>query len=269
MSAITTPTPVTDGHQAPWSAPATVGYQSPLAAVLLDDLARTGKWPTWCAADARLEGATSLEDAVGAWQTRRDPRSYAVVAALTSLGSRRGGDDDDAALAVVLLLEPGIVRLATTLRDVCEVDDVRSAVWEEVKLANPQTGNLAARYLLQRARQRLTRPGAVARRSEVSLTHMISGDGPHGGLAEPPVEDPAGDLIDVLTWARGVGVIETDEVELLVDLLAAANDGVGTEEAQRLIGERHGVRMRTIRRRRDATLARLRAAVPAYLAATA
>ncbi|PVG82123.1 hypothetical protein DDE18_15715 [Nocardioides gansuensis] len=273
--------PPLPGSRAP--APVSTSGQSQLAEVLFSDLARTGKWSSWCEADPRLEGMVSLEDAVDAWQRRRDPRTYAVVAALTSIGSRRGGDDDDAALAVVLLLGPGIVRLGVTLRDVCEVDDVRTAVWEEVKLAEPQMGNLAARYLLQRARQRLTRPTVAARRSEVSLDQQLGWGGPlpssrfgaghvhdHGrAVAASAADDPVRDLVDVLTWAREGGVIEADEVELLVELIAAANHGVATEDAQRLLGERRGVGLRTIRRRRDAAVARLRAAAPAYLAATA
>ena len=58
-------------------------------------------------------------------------------------------------------------------------------------------------------------------------------------------------------------------VDLLVELLAAENDGLAREEAQRVVGERHGVAMRTIRRRRDRTAARLRDAAPRYLAAIA
>ncbi len=177
-------------------------------------------------------------------------------------------------------LGPGIARLASLLRDVCEIDDVRATVWEEVKLAEPQLGRLAARYLLQRAQQRLTRPsaGMVSRGYNVSLDRWLgwaSNDesGPRQGercaeVAAPEVEDPVTDLADLLTWARQVGVIEAGEVDLIVELVAAAHEGVATEDAQRLIGKRHGVAMRTIRRRRDATLARLREAAPAYLAAT-
>jgi len=262
------------------AAPPQVGGADRLLAVVGAELARTGKWARWCQHDPRLGGVASLEDAVEGWRSRRDTRSYQVVAALTAIGSRRGGDDDDAAMAVVVLLAPGIARLAAALRDVCEVDDVRATVWEEVKRAEPQLGSLAARYLLRRAHQRLTRPGAgrVSRVEAVSLDQRLGWYDEHRGssrgdravdVAAPEVEDPAGDLADLLTWARQVGVVEPGEVDLIVQLLAAANAGVGIEEAQRLLGERHGVAMRTIRRRRDATLARLRAAAPDYLAATA
>ncbi|GAW48027.1 uncharacterized protein PD653B2_0338 [Nocardioides sp. PD653-B2] len=245
----------------------------------------SGRWARWQSIDPRLEGFASLEDVHDAWR-RREARCYLVVAGLTALGSRRGGDDDDAALAVTALLDPGAQRVATSLRDVCEVDDVRAAVWEAVKAAEPQLGPCAARYLLQRARQQLSRPGGgmVARVPATSLEQWLGGTGVDGQrrgdwgepladrdavIASPPVEDPVTDLVDLLTWARDVGEIDADGIDLLVELLAAENGGLPREEAQRIAGERRGVAMRTVRRRRDSTVARLRAAIPRYLAATA
>jgi hypothetical protein len=73
----------------------------------------------------------------------------------------------------------------------------------------------------------------------------------------------------LLTSWTVVGVVATEEVDLIVELLTTENDGMAREDAQRLVGERHGVAMRTIRRRRDATAARLRDAAPRYLAAIA
>lgn len=261
--------------------------QNALTTSVTGSLARSGKWSEWLATESRLSGFASLEEAVEGWR-RRDERCYQVVAGLTALGSRRGGDDDDAALAVVVMLEEGVIRVATMLSDVCEVDDVNATVWEEVKAAEPRLGCHAARYLLRRARQRLSRPaaGMVSRVETTSLEQRIQTNNPltlgaYGDgagrlnqdrdllLAVPVVEDPLEDLADLLTWAREVGVIATEEVDLLVELLAAENDGLAREEAQRLVGERHGVAMRTIRRRRDATAARLREAAPMYLAAIA
>ncbi|MDR7254960.1 hypothetical protein J2X46_003962 [Nocardioides sp. BE266] len=212
------------------------------------------------------------------------------MAGLTALGSRRGGDDDDAALAVVVLLADGVSRLAyRDLMFVCELEDVNATVWEEVKGAEPQLGSHAARYLLQRARQRLTRPagGMVSRIDTTSLEAWTAvvfdglavgvfsdGAGRADGdrdliIAVPDVEDPVEDLADLLTWATGTGVISADDVELLVELLAAENDGLGREEAQRVVGERHGVTMRTVRRRATRTTERLNRAAPEYLAAIA
>ncbi|WP_232211571.1 hypothetical protein [Nocardioides sp. CF8] len=180
-----------------------------------------------------------------------------------------------------MLLEEGVNRVAMTLSDVCELVDVNTTVWEEVKAAEPSLGTHAARYMLQRARQRLTRPaaGMVARVQATSLDQRLGWDRPATAfgedqdrdllLAVPEVEDPVEDLADLLTWAREIGVIASEEIDLLVELLAAENDGMAREEAQRAVGERHGVAMRTIRRRRDRTAARLRDAAPQYLAAIA
>lgn len=258
-----------------------------LATSVISSLERSGKWGEWQQVEPRLTGFASLEEAREGWR-RRDERCYQVVAGLTALGSRRGGDDDDAALAVAVLLEEGVNRVAMTLTDVCQIDDVNATVWEEVKGAEPQVGCHAATYLLRRARQRLSRPaaGMVSRvdttsleaRTEVNNSLVLGSHTDGAGradqdrdliLAVPDVQDPVEDLADLLTWAREVGVIDTEEIDLLVELLAAENDGMAREEAQRVVGERHGVAMRTIRRRRDRTAARLRDAAPKYLAAIA
>ncbi|MEP9385541.1 hypothetical protein [Nocardioides sp. KR10-350] len=263
--------------------------QSALAASVAGSLARSGKWERWQELDSRLSRFGSLEEAQAAWR-RRDVACYEVVAALTALGSRRGGDDDDAALAVLVLLSEGVNRVAGQLSDVCEVGDVHATVWEEIKGAEPQLGNRAGRYLLDRARQRLCRPaaGLVTRVPTTSLEAMLEADGADHGdgregkqdydltVAVPTVEDPVDDLADLLSWARDVGVIATEEVDLLIELMAAEHEVLARgetkrarEEAQRIVGARHGVTMRQIRRRRDRTAARLRDAAPQYLEATA
>jgi hypothetical protein len=252
--------------------------QSPLSASVLRTVDRSDKWTEWQSLDQRLGLFASLDDARQAW-TRRDPRCYRVVAALTALGSRRGGDDDDAALAVLVMLDEGISRVAVTLDDVCQLDDVHAAVWGEVKAAEPQLNNRAARYLLVRARQRLTRPaaGMVPRLTVTSLDQRLGWGSPLNAPADHDIEllapheadDPAQDLADLLAWAQGVGVIADEDADLLVELIAAENDGLAREEAQRVVGNRHGVGMRTIRRRRDRVAAQLRASAPRYLASIA
>ena len=261
--------------------------QSALTSSVIASLERSGKWAQWQEVEPRLTGFANLGEVREAWR-RRDQRCYQVVAGLTALGARRGGDDDDAALAVTVLLEHGVNRVTMTLTDVCELDDVSATVWEEVKAAEPQLGSHAARYLLQRARQRLSRPaaGMVSRIATTSLEARIQTNnaltlGMHSDgagradrdrdllIAVPDVEDPVADLIDLLTWATGVGVLGAEDVDLLVELLAAENGGLAREEAQRVVGKRHGVGMRTIRRRTTRATERLHEAAPKYLAATA
>lgn len=255
-----------------------------LTASVAAGLARSGKWDQWLMDEPRLAGFASLEEVLEAWR-RGDDRCQGVVAGLTRLGSRRGGDDDEAALAVVVLLEPGAAGLARKLSDICQLEDIHAAVWEAVKEAEPQLGRAAAYFLLRRARQRLTRPaaGLVSRLETTSLDQWLAGESwvfmspptstgmgasPDQVLVHPQVDDPVDDVVDVLAWARGAGVIAEEEVELLVELLAAENAGLAREAAQRAAGERRGVGMRTIRRRRDVTEARLRSAAADYLAAT-
>jgi hypothetical protein len=253
-------------------------------------------WEQWQQVEPRLAGFASFDEARSAWR-RRDDDCYPVVAALTVLGSRRGGDDDDAALAVLVLLAEGVNRVAGQLSDLCEVGDVHATVWEEIKRAEPQLGNRAARYLLDRARQRLCRQADAQQESKrpegrvrtTSLEAWISRNKvPAGGaevegydpidiaLAMPVVEDPVEDLSDLLCWARNVGVIAVDEIDLLIELMATEHEVLARgetkrarEEAQRIVGERHGVTMRQIRRRRDRTAARLAEAAPRYLEAIA
>jgi hypothetical protein len=249
--------------------------QSSFATSVGDSLQRSGKWAEWQRVEPRLLGFDSLEAAREGWR-RRDVRCYQVVAGLAALGSRRAGNDDDAALAVVVLLQDGVKRLAMTLSDVCERDDVTTAVWEEVKRAEPHLGCQAAGYLLRRARQRLCRPaaGMISRVNTTSLEARVELAGQTDQdrdlvLAVTEAENPAGDLADLLMWAQGAAVIPSEDVDLLVELLAAEKAGLAREEAQRLVGERLGVAMRTVRRRRDRTTARLREAAPRYLAAIA
>ena len=267
--------------------------QGALAEAVVTSLGRSGKWEQWQQIEPRLAGFANLEEACAGWR-RRDDECYQMLAGLTALGSRRGGDDDDAALAVLVVLADGVNRVAGQLSDLlCDVGDVHAMVWEEVKAAEPQLGNRAGRYLLDRARQRLCRPaaGLISRVETTSLDAWLVGEAGSDGvgtgleheaedrdltLAVPAVEDAVDDLVDLLVWAREVGVIAADEIDLLVELMAAEHELLARgetkrarEEAQRIVGERHGVTMRQIRRRRDQTTARLRDAAPQYLLAIA
>ena len=264
----------------------------PILDTLSADLLESGRWRRWCASDTRLAAHPSLTDALEAWRRDRGESAYLTVAALASIGSSRGGNDDDAAMAVVVLLQDGIVRLATDLRDQCELDDVLAAVWEEVKRSAPNLGHRAPRFLLQRAKARLLGGGHAYVGGKKALPLDVLGadrspgsrvdDVPetrgrhHGGLhrldesAVANLVDSAAaacsDLVDLLDWARGTGVLESADVGLVLELMVACHETDGREDAYRVVGERHGVAMRTIRRRRDAVVARLREAAGAYLA---
>ena len=185
---------------------------------------------------------------------------------------------------MVVLLEEGVIRVAMSLTDVCELDDVNAAVWEAAKAAEPQVGSRAAEYLLKRAKQRLLRPaaGMIARVETSSLDQRLGWEVPGAvhqtgtaaaahELSLAPRRDPRPGRGPVRSPHLGAGgrCDRHQEVDLLLELLAAENAGMAREEAQRVVGERHGVAMRTIRRRRDRTAEQLRDAVPTYLAAIA
>lgn len=257
----------------------------------IETVDRADRWTQWAALDPRLACFSSLREAVDAWRYTRDEQCYPVVTALASLGSRRSGDDDDAALAIVALLEEALKVLHYKLRDLCTEDEVTNTLWEVVKDAEPHIGTNAAQYLMMRTRTRLSTPTIATgclfdnRKSEdeaprkfphpsmVSLAvdprdDSVDWTGAHGGPGRQ-LEDPLGDLVDLLTWARGVGVVAQSEVELLVELIAAENDGMLREPAMKQVGAKHGMALRTVRRRRDQITARLRDAAPDYLAAIA
>lgn len=247
--------------------------RSALAHSVVDEVDRAEAWNAWATSDVRVAAFATLADAIQGWRDR-DERCYEVVAALTGIGSRRGGDSDLAAMAVVLLLEDGVRRLALTkLRDVCHVDDVVAATWEEVKRAEPDAGVKTASNLLKRARQRLTRPsgGMLSRVPTVALEPWVvdAAESDPRTAALDTATSSEDDLVDLLSWATGEGVLDRAEVDLIVELIAAENDGLPREAAQQLVGERRGVSMRTIRRRRDAATTRLQQAAPTYLAAIA
>lgn len=233
-------------------------------------LAHSDRWAEWTEQDDRLAWCADLAEAVAAW-SRRDERSHQIVTALTALACRRGGDDDDAGVALLVLLEDGLIRVALDLRDLCSPSDVISAAWEVIKAAEPQPGRRAASFLIKRTQQRLVRQ-AKPRRS-VEATPMSERfdqvfDLPDRELFAD-LEDPVSDVVDLLQWARGVGVVDEGEVALLVELMAASGQGETRGEALSKAGELRGVTPRTINRFELAAHDKLRAAVSNYAAATA
>jgi hypothetical protein len=262
----------------------------PILVHLSDQLAESGKWNVWRHADPRLAGHLSLAEALEVWRRDRAEASYLTVAALAGIGSSRGGDDDDAALAVAFLLQDGLVRIAVDVRDRCELDDVLAALWEEVKRSAPNMGPCAPRFLLRRTKARAlgAGDGYMASRDVVSLQSLDTDrsqvhaqlvtrgsdewswhrlNGRPVGCADPdPVVEAATDLTDLLDWARARGVLAQDEVELVSELMATAHLIDGREAAYLAVGQRHGLALRTIRRRRDAVVRRLQAVAGDYLA---
>lgn len=243
---------------------------------LSDTLIASGKWERWCAADDRLNGS-DLNSVADLWRAGdRSTSCYLAVAALTELGSRRGEDDDDAALAVAVLIADGIAHLAHQLRDLCESDEVLAAVWEQVKRATPEQGPRAARYLLCRAKDQLLTGARNQRRArgEVHLDEMTSAANLEAAASESDPEARE-ELADLLAWAIGNRVVDQCDVDLILELVTVgSHPGDSTDRCRprtrqqtlQLVGRRRGVVARTVARREEAVVRRLRAALPAYLA---
>lgn len=243
----------------------------PALAGLSDQTTTSGTWERWRSMQPCLQPLASLDEAVRLWRSERSEHAYRAVAALARLASRRGSDDEDAALAVLVLLQDGIDRLAAQMQEEYDLDDVVTAVWEEIKAVEPAPGPRAARFLLSRARRRLLSPDyrlirRGASHGPVAPDHPATDPDSREPLPTQPDDEAAGDLADLLAWASGSGVIGRDELGLLRDLVGLDHLLGRRVDVLRLAGRRHGMSLNTVRRRRDDTVNRLRTAVPAYLA---
>ena len=238
-------------------------------------LHRSGAWERWQRTDSRLTVFASLNDLTQTWVASRSVPCYTAIAALAALGSRRGSDDDDASFAVIVALHRDIDHVADQLRRICDPDDVLRAVWDAVKRAEPQLDCRAPYFLLHRAKESLV---TAHRRTIRELPCPAPfGDGDINGLALVGVQPetiPGGydevasdDLTGFLRWAADAGVIALEDAQLVYDVYRGLERRSGVEESLRQAGGRLGVGMRTVRRRRDITVRRLREAMPDFVAA--
>jgi hypothetical protein len=261
----------------------------PALAAFSDELDRSGTWQLWSEADPRLAGLPSFGAAREVYPARARSgscdasRARFVVAALVERGSARGGDDDEAAMAVVVLLDAGVDALAHQLRDLCDVDDVVDTLWERVKAATPDQGPCAAAFLLKRTREELVRlhgrGRTVGGMDIVPVSQwdqvLVAGDHlPH----QHEQEEATGMLGEFIRWACDEGLVRVEDVALVLELIvtehsasaaldpAAASARRQYGAAQRDVAQRRGITQRTLRRRRNHVVDRLRQARADYLA---
>ena len=230
----------------------------PLLQSLSDDLSTSGKWSAWVAADERIRQYTSLEEALRCGRGGRTDPWYQAVAALTELGSRRGGDDHDAALAVVVLLCDTVGAIARDLK--VDADDVITAMWEEVKTATAEQGPMISHYLKKRTRTRIVNQINPPRETVCRPVEAVEEIADRA--ADQP-EDPVADLVDVLAWARGHGVVDDRDVDLVMDLIVA--DRTPGVDPLAWVAASRGVSSRTLRRHQIDLADRLRRVRKAYL----
>ncbi|MCM0621942.1 hypothetical protein [Nocardioides bruguierae] len=223
-------------------------------------------WHQWRMADKRLACFGGLHDVVVAWHSTDVPVRPAI-AGLTAIGCERGGDQQPAALAVLTLLAGGICRTAHDLAEVCQPEDVVSAMWQEIRAAEPQIGDRAARHLVMRTRARLLRENGTRQERNRHLPMGGPEDLPES--TEQPAPASAVELVDLLAWARGTAVLAPDEVGLIAELVDGENSGTSREQVLRTVAASHGWALSTLRAHRRQVIDKLRDAAADYLAATA
>ncbi len=230
----------------------------------------------WASVEPALGSIASAQDLPAAVAVTVDPdRRDGVFGALVRLAAADADASTDGDVVSVLLhlLSPGAFAVARSLNGLCE-DPIRVVVAElAVRIrtfpVHRRTRAFAANLLMDTRRVLVRELVPVA--SPVAdlgeqLDHATDRHGGRGLMVHGPYDDPGLDLVDVLTWAQRTGVVTGPEVALLVDIAYAREAG---GPAQLRIAAEHRINERTLRRRQERALTRLRAASGAYLAACA
>jgi hypothetical protein len=239
--------------------------------VLLERLARAGVFGRWQQQEPALAAVPCLTDLPSHTGRGSDPAdSDEIVGALVRLAAADGMADPDAALVLVHLLSDGIVALAGRLnrgspsrRALCLVVGeltcrIRSFPWRRRTRAHAANLLLDTKHALLRE---LPQHGPDGAPRDVLLD-------PFNPVWSALLTDPApavtaeGDLAELLGWAGANQVAGADDLRLLVRLHELS--GYGTGSRHRVAAE-FGINEKTLRRRRDRTLAALRAAGPRFL----
>lgn len=246
---------------------------------LSDQLDRNGTFARWAQTELAMTGISGAEQlaALLAVDSVLDvARRDELLGALVRLGCRAGGDDPDAVLLVVHLLSDGLYAI--------------EARWSD---AGPGVlpllvGELTAQLRAWPLRRTRAYAANLLRDTEMVCRHELR---PHrtrtyrcGGdlLVDPvdpremrywfdtatpgPGEGPAFELSDLLAWARRRGIANADDLALLVALETERGHGTA---ARARVAAAFGIHVNTLRRRRERTLAALRAAVADYLVESA
>lgn len=231
-----------------------------------------------CAAPPGLAALAGLARLAAELRPGVDPqRADDVLGALVRLAAVDGHGDPDALLALLHLLSDGARALAGRLPDpsgnalalvVGELAlQIRAFPWRRrtrAYAANLLLDTNAALVREVRPHRTRTYPSVVevlvdpTDRERVTALLDRTSPGPDGG------EDL--DLRDLLVWAARTGVADAGDVALLLQVERAREAG---GPAQLQVAQARGINERTLRRRREKTLAALQAASASYLAACA
>jgi hypothetical protein len=251
---------------------------------LAERVERSGRWPSWVAAEPVLASVIGLGEVVATAADRGDPgRADVLLAALVRLGAVDGGNDQEAAHAVALLLANGATRLAGQLRNLSQdIDEmVAGQVWLQIREFPWRRRRRAiAQNILMDARRAVLADLGVDTASRrrgvvvilVDTIEVEAIDGGSGILLEHDRSSRSGDeftLVAVLEWATGKGVVTHQDAAILLELarleLTGSVRGLSSAAEISAVATRRGVNEKTVRRSRDRALRSLVGAREAYL----
>jgi hypothetical protein len=252
---------------------------------LAERVERSGRWPSWVAAEPALASFSGLEAvAATAGDRAHLGRSDELLAALVRLGAADGGNDQDAAHAVALLLAKGADRLAGQLRNLSDDIDqmVAGQVWLQIREFPWQRRRRAiAANILMDARRALLRDlgvdtrgcarGVVVILVDTTTDGVATSGGSHALAEHDGDSGPADELIlaGVLEWATGTGVVTAADAAILLELasceVAGTVRGLSSAAEINTVATRRGVNEKTVRRIRDRAVRALAGARQAYL----
>ncbi len=237
----------------------------------------SGAWRAWADAQpvlAKVGSAAALGGVVT--DQGQQARANELLFALVRVGSADGGVDPKAATFVASLLVPGGNRIIRSLSSLGpDVDAiVAGQLWIQVRTYpwGDRPRAVAKNILMETRRTVLADYGAqTARRACLvpvappELTDAMD-QGP-----EPVVDAQVADLalLGLLAWARARGVLAREDAWLLWELVLATDDeaeplaagqgrGVTSLRAGVRVAAARGIAPRTVERRRDRAVARLR-----------
>ena len=252
---------------------------------LAERVERSGRWPSWVAAEPALACVSGLEEVAARVGDRAHPgRTDELLAALVRLGAVDGGNDQDAAGAVALLLTNGSVRLARQLNSLSgDIDQmVAGQVWLQIREFpwRRRRRAIAANILMDARRALLRDLGVDTRSSSRGVVVMLvdttrDSESIYVGSRSPVDQDqhegPADEhtLVGVLEWATGNGVVTAADAAILLELascdVAGSVRGLSSAAGISAVATHLGVNEKTVRRCRDRAVRALAGARQAYL----
>jgi len=235
--------------------------------MLIERLDATATMFGWASGRPSLAGITSVADLPAAVNGGSRPDD--VLWALVQVAAADGGDDPDAVLVLLHLLADGASALASKFAHrtnhavamvVAELTcQIRSFPWRRRTEAIAAGLLLDTKHALWHGEFRPVEDGRANDAVLVDPARWVELVGEPAGWASPEPE-----LVDLFVWAAAQGVSDAGEIAVLLELMRCTG-----RNAQQRAATTLGVSVKTVRRRRDRAVARLKAAAGDYLAAVA